>query len=60
MISKIQHRITSCYLSILIIFLLTNQLVFTNKIVDLIHSIGNSQNNDNLQSNDNLGIDISL
>jgi hypothetical protein len=49
--SKFSLRITSFYL----FFFATNQLVSSNKIVDLIHSIRN-KNTDENRSKDNLGI----
>jgi hypothetical protein len=54
MTSIIQQRITSFYLFILIIFLLINQPVFSNKIVDLINTI-RTKNTDDNRSKDNLG-----
>jgi hypothetical protein len=53
MISKIQQRIASFYLFILIICLLINQPVFSNSIVDLIHTIRDKNPDDN-RSKDNL------
>jgi len=54
MMSNIQPRITSRYLIIFLIFFLINQPVLSNNIVDLIHTIGNKNTDDN-KSKDNLG-----
>ncbi|CAF3767834.1 unnamed protein product [Rotaria sp. Silwood1] len=51
MINKIQQRLTSFYLFILIIFLLIVQPSFSNKIVDLIQTIRNKPTNDNRLKN---------
>ncbi|CAF2996689.1 unnamed protein product [Rotaria sp. Silwood2] len=51
MINKIQQRITSFYFFILIILLLIIQPVFSNKIVDLIHTISNKTTDDNRLKN---------
>ncbi|CAF1316613.1 unnamed protein product [Rotaria magnacalcarata] len=46
MISKIQQRITSFYLWVLIIFLLKSQTVFSNQIVDLMNALRNKTTDD--------------
>ncbi|CAF0953341.1 unnamed protein product [Rotaria sordida] len=52
MINKLQQRITSFYyLFILIIFLLTIQPIFSNKIVDLIYTIRNKTTDDSRLKN---------